>query len=258
MRKSVSLLTLSLSLVAIGAVNIISLSQDSVVKSQKEEPTLQTGVLTEKQKRHSKLYKEYRRDKKIPELTIEHPFDFGITIGTPLPAGEPGVSQPTFSDRITTLACDSDAIVVGEVKSKASQLTEDQDFIFTDYEVLVEEVIKNNATDPIVQNTEISITNPGGRIRLNNRIVEARDMSFPPMIIGGRYLLFLKSTSISGGYKAVNKESRFHITDSNVQTLANDKTSAQRKNLGQTSTFLMQVREAVSNNCVGKGKGGVQ
>lgn len=249
--------TLILSLIAIGAINITSLSQVSVTESQKEEPTLQTGVLTEKQRRHSKFYKEYRRDKTIPEQAAETNFDFGITIGTPFPGGMPGVSPPTFSERITNLTCDADAIVVGEVKSKSSQLTEDQDFIFTDYELNVEEVIKNNASDPIAPNTEITVSNPGGKIQLNNRIVEARALSFPPLVVGERYLLFLKSTSIAGGYKAVNKESRFHLTNDGVQTIPiphrrNAKNKPKPEILSQAPTFLTQVREAVTSGCVGK------
>jgi hypothetical protein len=249
-------------LIAIGA----SLSQVSGAKSQEEAPTLQTGVLTEKQKHHSKLYKEYRRDKKIPQQAAEIDFDFGITIGTGLPGGMPGVSPPSFSERITKLTCDSDAIVVGEVTSKSSQLTEDQDFIFTDYELKVEEVIKNNASDQITPNAEITVTGPGGKIQLNNRIVEARDLSSPPLIVGERYLLFLKSTSIAGGYKAVNKESRFHLTNDGVETipipipnrLKNAKNMSKPKNLGQASTFFTLVREAVASGCVGEKKEGVQ
>lgn len=87
-----------MSLIVSGALNITSLAQSSVTERQKEEPTPQTGVLTE---------------------------------------------------------------VVGEVKSKSSQLTEDQDFIFTDYEIQVEEVIKNNTSDSIAPNTEITVSNPG-------------------------------------------------------------------------------------------------
>jgi hypothetical protein len=264
MKKSVVLLILSLGLVAIGATNIISLSQDNATKKQQEEATLQTGVLTEKQKHHSKLYKEYRRGKKIHELAAETNFDFGITIGTGLPGGEPGVSPPTFSERITSLTCAADAIVVGEVTSKSSQLTEDQDFIFTDYELKVEEVIKDNASDPITTNTDITISAPGGKIQLNNRIVEARDLSFPRLVVGERYLLFLKSTSIAAGYKAVNKESRFHLTNEGVETIPtennriNDMNKPKPKNLGQPSIFFTPVREAVASGCFGEKKDSVQ
>ena len=255
MRKSILLI---LSLIASGALNTTSLPQVSVTERQKEEPTLQTGILTEKQKHHSQLYKEYRRDKKIAELAAEYDFDFGITRGTPFPGGMPGVSPPTFSERITNLTCDADAVVVGEVKSKSSQLTEDQDFIFTDYELQVEEVIKNNASDPIAPNTEITVSNPGGKIQLNNRIVEAKDLSFPPLVVGERYLLFLKSTSIAGGYKAVNKESRFHLTNDSVETIPiphrriNEPNRSKPKILGQAATFFTQIREAVAIGCVGK------
>jgi hypothetical protein len=259
-------LGLGLGLVAIGAANIISLPQDNTAKIQQEEATLQTGILTEKQKHHSKLYKEYRRDKKIPEQAAETNVDFGMTWGTGLPGGLPGITPPTFSERITNLSCDADAIVVGEITSKSSQLTEDQDFIFTDYELKVEEVIKNNASDRITPKAEITVTGPGGKIQLNNRIVEAIDLSLPPLIVGERYLLFLKSTSIAGGYKAVNKESRFHLTNDGVETITNPlpnrlknaKNIPKPKNLGQASTFLAPVREAVASGCVGEKKGGAQ
>ena len=249
-----------------GAIKTISLSQVSGATSQEEAPTLQTGVLTEKQKRHSKLYKEYRRDKKIPEQAAETNFDFGMTWGTGFPGESPGVTPPTFSERITNLSCDADAIVVGEVTSKSSQLIEDQDFIFTDYELKVEEVIKNNASDQITPKAEITVTGPGGKIQINNRIVEAIDLSLPPLIVGERYLLFLKSTSIAGGYKAVNKESRFHLTNDGVETitipirnrLKNAKNMPKPKNLGQASTFFTPVREAVATGCVGEKKGGAQ
>lgn len=119
-----------------------SVQEESRSMGQKEEATIQTGALTEKQKHHSRLYKEYRRDKTIPEQAAESSFDFGVTRGTPLPGGVPGNIQPTFSSRITALGCDADAIVVGKVKSKTSLLTQDQDFIFTDYELTAEEIIK--------------------------------------------------------------------------------------------------------------------
>jgi|SRR5262245_6918458 len=250
--------SLVLSLIAMGAINVTPLFQAGVTESKKEEPTLQTGVLTEKQKHHSKLYKEYRRDRKIPELAAEYDFDFGITIGTGLPGGMPGVPPPTFSERITKLTCDSDAIVVGEVKSKSSQLTEDQDFIFTDYELNVEEVIKNNAPDPVTPSTEITVSTPGGKIQLNNRIVEATDLSLPPLVIGERYLLFLKSTSIAGGYKAVNKESRFHLTDGSVAKIpipnrrTNDFNKPKPEILGLAPAILQHVRETVASGCAGK------
>ncbi len=266
MWKSIYLLILSSSLIAIGTIKAISQSQVGGAISQEGAPTLQTGVLTEKQKHHSKLYKEYRRDKKIPEQVAETNFDFGMTWGTGFPGGQPGVSPPTFSERITKLTCEADAVVVGEVSSKSSQLTEDQDFIFTDYELKVEEVIKNNASDQMTPRGEITVTGPGGKIQINNRIVEAIDLSFPPLIVGERYLLFLKSTSIADGYKAVNKESRFHLTDDGVETipipipnrLKNAKNMPKPKNLGQASTFLSPVREAVASGCSDEKKGGAQ
>ena len=250
--------SLILSLITIGAINITPLLQVSVTESQKEEPTLQTGVLTEKQKHHSKLYKEYRRDNKIPEQAAKYDFDFGMTVGTGLPGGMPGVPPPTLSERITKLTCDSDAVVVGEVKSKSSQLTEDQDFIFTDYELSVEDVIKNNPSDPVAPHTEITVSNPGGKIQLNNRIVEAKVLSFPALVVGKRYLLFLKSTSIAGGYRAVNTEGRLSLTNDQVETIPipntriNDRNKPKPMNLGQAPSFLAQVREAVASGCAGK------
>jgi hypothetical protein len=110
MKKPLLLLVLSLGMIAAWASNITSQSQGNAPRRPQEEATVQTGDLTEKQKLHSKLYKEYRRDKKIPELLREYSFDIGITIGTSLPGGLPDASQSTYSERITNSICDKQIV----------------------------------------------------------------------------------------------------------------------------------------------------
>ena len=72
------------------------------------------------------------------------------------------------------------------------------------------------------------------------------------------------ANSLAGGYKAVNKESRFHLTNDGVETipiptrLKNAKNMSKPKNLGRASTFFTPIREAVASGCVGEKKEGAQ
>jgi hypothetical protein len=78
------------------------------------------------------------------------------------------------------------------VKNKSSQLTEDVDFVFTDYELTIEEVLKDNEYAHWLPNIGFTLTQPGGKVRLDGYVIEAEDALFRPLVIGERYALFLK------------------------------------------------------------------
>jgi hypothetical protein len=54
--------------------------------------------------------------------------------------------------------------VVGTITEKASQFTEDEKSIFTDYQIRVEEIIKNNAKSPMLTSQLITTTRDGGAV----------------------------------------------------------------------------------------------
>lgn len=192
-------------------------SQQNPSASKKEEATLiQEGGLTEQQKEHSKLHKQnYQSRRKLRdypkgvEKSYPPPWDRDLNNNAP----------KSIEAFLKTAACAADAVVVGSVSSKSSQFTEDGYSIFTDYEMTVEEVIKDNNSGHIRQNSNIVITRHGGAVEFNRKIFRVSDQSFEPFEIGGKYLLFLKFVPATGAYRALNSESSFELKQNKVKRL---------------------------------------
>lgn len=204
-------------MVAIFALTVVpgiaNQSQGTSASAKPDEATsIQEGRMTDSQREHSKLYKGFGTGKKLKDVAVEIRCGVKVKRNTPLPVGEPGPAS-TFSEFLRGLACNADAVVVGVVKDKASQLTEDGDFVFTDYQLGVEEVLKDNASAHLMPNISITLTQPGGRVRLGGYIIEAEDASFRSLIIGGRYTLFLKFIPSTGAYASLNSVSSYELTD---------------------------------------------
>lgn len=216
----------------------------------KEEATpIQEGVMTPQQKEHSKLYKGYKTGKKLRDLTT--------TIGDVLlrrnvgtQGGDPNESPFDLQQLLQEMAGGADAVVVGTIGNQSSQLTEDEDYVFTDYEMDVEEVLKDNPTAPIQPNSKITITRPGGTILLNGRIVKAVDDSFLPFRKKAQYLLFLRFIPSTGGYQALNSKASFQLNGNEITKLTKESLS-----LGDTNaaSFMNKVRVAIASAPIGKG-----
>ena len=201
-----------------------------------------TGV--KNQKEHRKLYKEYKTGQKLSELVSEIG-DVRIKRNTPLSGGEPGARTVDANKFLRGMTCDADAVVTGTVKNKLSQISEDEDFVFSDYEMRVTEVLKDNAADHIEANTNIIITRPGGVVRLNGRTVEATDDSFEPFIVEGHYLLFLRFIPVTGAYKSAGSKSSFQLRGKAVSKLTKEAspldTDIKSKDV---SSFINEIRNA--------------
>jgi hypothetical protein len=204
-------------MVAIFALTVVAgianQSQGTSASAKPDEATsIREGRMTDSQREHSKLYKGFGTGKKLKDVAVEIRGGVKVKRNAPTPVGEPGPA-PTFSEFLRGLACNADAVVVGVVKDKASQLTEDGDFVFTDYQLGVEEVLKDNASAHLMPNISLTLTQPGGRVQLGGYIIEAEDASFRPLVIGGRYTLFLKFIPSTGAYASLNSISSYELTD---------------------------------------------
>jgi hypothetical protein len=172
----------------------------------------QLGVLTGRQQNHSKLYSVYReRNKKKISEFITHPegrvlaIDFEIGLGPRLTQSE--APEEYFGK----LANASDAIIRGRVVQKVSQITEDDTFIFTDYDVEVMEVFKDNAISPLT-GRNIIITRPGGKIVVDGTIMQVTDHHFLPLPVDNKdVILFLKYIPDTGAYQATRDNGSFQI-----------------------------------------------
>lgn len=250
MRKQVLMFIASILVVA--GIVMISLLQSHAQKSSrsktKEDATpVQEGVMSEKQKEQSKLYIDYKGPKKLADLLNQQSDSANETTVTAMP-GLPELSPvgelSTPETFLQNLAAKSDAIVVGTIASKSSQLTENGTFIFTDYDVAVKEVLKDNKANTIQPQSIIEVTRPGGRVLLQGRAITARDKNFKPLEIGEPYLLFLKYVPTTNSYHAVSDKGSFKLTGNKVEPLT-EAPDTLRIDKDATS-FISDVRAAIA------------
>jgi hypothetical protein len=177
--------------------------------------------MTERQKLHGTLHKEYLlgSTKNLCRLAANAREPIVVTAGgvRELPALSP--TPQGYPDRfLSVFAHEADAVVVGVARSSSSALVEDGSFIFTDVQVEVQEVLKDNPAAHIGPAMEITVTRPGGRLVLKGKQVRAEDADFKPFNEGGRYLLFLQFIRESGAYRAFSERS-FELVPGGVAKL---------------------------------------
>ena len=81
--------------------------------------------------------------------------------------------------------------------SKSSQITTNGTYVFTDYELRIEEALKDGRTGTLKPETTITVTRPGGKVLLFGKIASFNLSAFKPLQPGRRYLLFLQIPSVN-------------------------------------------------------------
>lgn len=187
-------------LVVLGIITLVGLGDLWLINSQS---SVQAQEVTAKQKEHGKLYKGYGGGTNLRELATKRAGDITIVETPPIQFDFDG--RPPF---LTAITCDADAVVIGVIKDRSqSQLTEDESFIFTDYGMVIEEIIKDNSAAPLQLSSVITVSRPGGEIKLNGKSVHAIDESFKPFEVNQQYALFLRFVPSTGGYRAFSNGS---------------------------------------------------
>src|SRR5258705_312172 len=156
--------------------------------------------LTEREKAHSRLF-QHHGSYDMRALAKELSGDIIVEDEEPLVAVQK--NDPAQIQRyIVFTTCNADVIVVGRLKSKSPQFTEEGSFIFTDHELTVEELIKNYPNSSIQRGSSIQVTREGGALEMNGRVYRAIQRGFNPFVVGNRYLLFLRAIPSTGSYLA--------------------------------------------------------
>jgi hypothetical protein len=222
-------------------------SQGGVQKEQQEEATpVQEGVKTPRQREHGKLFKGYG-GKKLDELPATPSGDIMIVVEPGLSAVLPGEAPANSLAILSGIGCDADAVILGNPKNKTSQITGDGNFVFSDYEVTVGRVLKDNSASPIQVGSSIIVTKDGGTIKYKGRTITAINRGFRSFEMGGQYLLFLKYLPASNSYQAFSNGS-FHLQGDKVTRSGGD---AQLLESGKSAaTFMSEVEAAVAASCV--------
>ncbi len=233
------------------AKNSFGQKEQELLRQKSDEPTpIQEGMSTEKQKQHGKLFKGYADTtggKKIRDLVGERgDVELGREIGDVMIP-----SSFNLHNYLQRLSCQADAIIAGTVKSKSSQLTEDGSFLFTDYEIVPENILKTNSATPIVVNNVITVTRTGGAVKLNGHTVRAVDYSQKPLIIGDQYLLFLRFIPATGAYTYVSNwgEDSFKIQGTQIAQVSGSPLPLGTRRTSDAASFISEVQTAVANVC---------
>ncbi len=210
---------------------------------------VQLGILTQQQRIHSKLYTQYleRRGGKTISGLVAQATGKSRIVETVAFVGltEVLTEAETPENYFGNLTRASDAVVRGRVTSKVSQITEDDAFIFTDYDITVTEVLKNNAITPIEMGSTITVTRPGGKVLVNGIIVKATDKSSEALSSNGNdVVLFLQFIPETGAYRATQDTGSFELDDSSLRPLT--KSQFPPGVLQNKDSFIQTIR-AVSN-----------
>lgn len=84
------------------------------------------------------------------------------------------------------------AVIIGTVTKAQAYLSSDKGYVYTEFEVLLDEVVKNDAQSPIAAGETIAVERPGGRVRVPSGHIQEHRTTLDPLEVGGRYALFLR------------------------------------------------------------------
>jgi hypothetical protein len=218
--------------------------------SKQDEPTeIQEGVLTDRQKAHSKLFKNYGVRNRGKKLKDTNSGDVSVTIGigdSPLPRNF------DLDKYLRDGVCTSDAVVIGTINKKSSQLVEDETFTFTEYDLTVEEVLKNSSVAPISVGNNLTVVRPGGTVKLNGRVMRAVDSSEKPLEVNGRVLLFLQYLPQTRTYESHLSDvgdMAFHIRGNQIFQVSEELLPFGKNRPVDLDSFLGRVRSSINGAC---------
>lgn len=242
--KSLILVIVIAALVTLGITQIAMSGSDG----QERATPIQVGVMSEIQREHSKLYGEYHTGRKLdalPPKAFERTTEPGVYIepGTPVVNSE----APTlrFEDFIRNLNCEADLVATVLINDQTSQLTENSEFIFTDFTATIGTVYKNNQAALATSGNPIIISRPGGKVEIKGKVVSALDASFKMLKPGRQYLLFLKYITQTGAYRSIRQGS-FEIKNDELVAMTEE---ALPDGSGDTRAFSSAIQSALYSNC---------
>ncbi|MGI8467683.1 MAG: hypothetical protein ACR2N3_04450 [Pyrinomonadaceae bacterium] len=239
--------TLMISALTITLIGIFAFRQEAQISQQYQDdpPTpVQPGVMTEKQKKHSRIFPSARGNRKL----IQQSGNVEEIITVHSSSNFSGRTPPTRAGYFQRLACQSDSVVIARVIGKDSQLTENQDFVFTDYELEVGQVLKNNSNLDIQALKNITLTVLGGAVTIGNRHIKLTLTRKFPLHVAGEYLLFLKYVPDAESYRLISERGIFSVL--NNQIITPEDPSIISPDSVESTTALIR---GVANNCSNTG-----
>ncbi|MCX6545747.1 MAG: hypothetical protein NTV05_15205 [Acidobacteria bacterium] len=118
-------------------------------------------------------------------------------------AGGPG----TWEEQVRQSTCAAQVVSVGTAIDRQSFLTQNAQFILSDYTIRVDAVLRG---DPKASGGTTSYVRPGGAVMVKGKLVTARHSRFPALEEGSRYIIFADQTEGSFGL-TVQRSTRWSL-----------------------------------------------
>jgi len=185
--------------------------------------------------------------KTIPQEVLETQedlykrLDVGLVVLTP---NKPFNAQDYLNER----ACAADLILVGVVNGKKGQLTDDETFVFSNYQVSIETIIKNASKIVLSPKGRIDVSRLGGEVAVQGYHVRAISQAAHPLEVGNRYLLFLTYLPETNSFVANNLA--FLIEGNKIAKLTDDVQAGQVGNDKEVEAFIAEVKDAAISQCI--------
>ena len=245
-------LVVGVSLIVAGGAGASRLSQKDIQRQQYQAELVgatpvQLGTLSERQRIHSKLYEDFSQHQGAMISERVAPYqNQGIVYGIYINVNTPRLSaeiEPA-DNYFAALSNQSDVVIRGEVTNRNSQITEDGKFLFTDYDIRIEEVLKSDANTLLGPGKTITVTFPGGKVLIGDVVAKMGGDGIPSLLeITNHVVIFAAAVPTTGAYKLARYDGSFEINGASVKALAG---SVPASYLENSKSFLKTVR-AVSN-----------
>jgi hypothetical protein len=158
----------------------------------------------------------------------------------PDPANDPEVKRATIA---------SDLIVAGHVTKNISALTQNEAFVFTDSEFVIDEIWKSEKipgrNSQVSVGEEITITHPGGIVKSHGHVIRAFLSNHIPLEPGHSYLMYLRYLPDSRSYIPDGLKG-FDVTESVVKSLETTSTPPAQGLMSARALFLQAMRASTN------------
>jgi hypothetical protein len=188
--------------------------------------------------------------KTIPEEVLETKgnifkrLEVGLLVLTP---NNPFNAQTYLAER----ACAAEAIFIGTVTDQKSQLTDDQTFVFSNYQVSVDTIIKNDSKIVLSPKTTVDVSRLGGELKVHGYKVKAISQASQPLEVGCRYLLFVTFLPEKNTFAA--NSLAFLLKGNDIVRLTADVQAGLVGYGRDADTFISEVQAAAASECKSDG-----
>jgi hypothetical protein len=128
------------------------------------------------------------------------------------------VTVPWPDEAIRKLRCRAAAVVTGTITGSAGVVSEDEDLVYTDYHVEVDEVLAGRDRR-IAAGQLIELTRPGGTTVWKGRTTFVRLNEYPELVVGERYVFFVGAPLESGAFTTVGADGVFRLAAGGAEPL---------------------------------------